>query len=100
MVSELFIKLNQVNTEIAQAGFGSEVDHLNMLDEQYTKAWKAIYSYQPDSYDESKTMVLHLLNQMADCAQNGEDFKNIRMKILDLFSQQTWYQQQYQSYGT
>ena len=100
MVSKLFMQLNQINVQIEKSINEFELARLNKLDEQYIETWEEICNYQPSSHDEAKLMVLHLLNQLADHAEEGQDYKNIRMKILELFSHQAWYEQPHQAYGT
>lgn len=100
MVMQLFTKLNQINLACEQAFQVDDFDQLNVLDEQLTEAWEAIYCYQPNDSDEAKIFVLQLLNHHADCASKGEDTQNIKMKIIDVFSSQLWYHEPLKSYGT
>lgn len=100
MISNLFTKLNQINSELEQTVTACSADRMNELDEQYTELWDTIYSYSPSNHDEAKMMVLYLLNELASRAENGEDIKNVRMKILEVFSQQVRYEEPLRAYGT
>lgn len=100
MVSNLFTKLSQLDADTQQALELDNTNRINELDEQYIELWDQIYSYQPTSQDEAKTMVLLLLNQLTNRAEHGESVVNIRMKILGLYGhQQQSYEQPYLAYG-